>query len=80
VGDDAWIAELLGGALDAEVGEGGTGLAFLVHDAAPTVFRLHGDREFMEEIDADAQHLRHVFDRVDVIRGGHVQAARAVAS
>jgi hypothetical protein len=41
-GDDAWIAELVGGAFDAEVGEGAGGFAFFIRDATEAVSRLHG--------------------------------------
>lgn len=76
-GDDAGIAKLFGGIFDPEGGEGAHLAAVFVNDAADAILRLHGDGEFMEEIDADAQPLRHTFNGVDVMRGGHDQAAAA---
>ena len=77
VSDDRRIAELFGGVFDAEVGEGAAAFFGVVEHPEDAVFRLHGDRQFMQEIDADAKHFGGAVDCVDMGDGGHDQAAAA---
>ena len=77
VSDDFGVGKLLGGVLDAKLGEGATAVFRVVVYPEDTILGRHGHGELIEQLDADAEHFGGTFNRIDMIGSGHGQAAMA---